>query len=889
MTGALVFHLLPHTHWDREWYLPRGTLLVRLVEMLDDVVGRLEADVSLTFLLDGQTVHIEDYLRVRPDARARVAVLVRAGRLQVGPWYVLADELIPSGEALVRNLLFGAADAARLGARVDVLYSPDAFGHPAALPLLAREFGLNAALLWRGLGGEPGEEGDLFRWRGAAGDVLPLIHLPPGGYELGADLPPDSSLHERWRPLRAALAARARTRHVLLPVGADHHAMHRGLVALSDRLAALEPRHEVRISRLDDYAAAALADAGALPELTGELRRSYGYTWTLQGTHGTRARQKRRNSRLELLLERRAEPLAALSRLGGATHHRAALLHEAWRTLVRAQFHDVLCGTVSDEVARTLDTTHDDVAALASEIARRTLEDLAGYDADRARERPDRFGTPELLLWNPAPRPRGGVVEATLTWFRRDVLVGPPGARRARSGSGPGAVHLVAADGTPVPLQLLAREPGRERLDAMRHYPDLDEVEQVRVALRAPSIGGMALDRLTVARGARRASGAARLAGRTLRNPRLEATLNLDGSLDLIDRVRGERYPALLRLEVDGDRGDTYTRQAPPHDRVVRSRGPARAHPLARGPLLASVGAEWTMRAGRDPDRRARGAIAIGVVAEVADDTPWLRVRLTIDNAATDCRLRARIPTGLAGVSAVAGAPFGAIERGALGRTRRFPAESPVPTAPAHRFVAAARGARGVALLLPGFFEYEWTAAGDCLLTIFRSVSELSRAALPARPGHAAWPAATPLARELGLDTVELALMPLDAAMAARPDLVLSAWEDCFAPLEAHWFRDAAGLAIAPVGVELEGPLVLSALKPAEEGDAVVLRCYNPRGDVARGAWRFARPVARAERCRADETTAVEPLPLSGGGTRCDLAVAPFDVATVRVYLSPTA
>src|SRR3989442_14257304 len=88
---------------------------------------------SRTFLLDGQTVLVEDYLGARPERENDVKTLVKTGRLQVGPSYVLADELIPSGESLIRNLLLGSADAERLGGRLDVLYSPDAFGHPAVL------------------------------------------------------------------------------------------------------------------------------------------------------------------------------------------------------------------------------------------------------------------------------------------------------------------------------------------------------------------------------------------------------------------------------------------------------------------------------------------------------------------------------------------------------------------------------------------------------------------------------------------------------------------------------------------------------------------------------------------------------------------------------------
>src|SRR5690242_12722756 len=134
MTG-LIFHLIPHTHWDREWYLPRAAFQARLVAMLDDLIDRLHADPAYrSFLLDGQTVLVEDYLHARPDREADVRALVKTGRLQLGPWYVLADEQIPNGEALIRNLLLGAADAERLGGRLDVLYSPDAFGHPAAWP-----------------------------------------------------------------------------------------------------------------------------------------------------------------------------------------------------------------------------------------------------------------------------------------------------------------------------------------------------------------------------------------------------------------------------------------------------------------------------------------------------------------------------------------------------------------------------------------------------------------------------------------------------------------------------------------------------------------------------------------------------------------------------------
>src|SRR2546428_353507 len=208
MTG-LIFHLIPHTHWDREWYLPAGAFHVRLVGVVDDLLERLHADSGYrSFLLDGQTILLEDYARARPERESDVKALVKTGRLQVGPWYVLADEQIPSGEALVRNLLLGAADAERWGGRLDVLYSPDAFGHPAAWPTLAREFGIRYGVVWRGLGGEPGQERDLYHWHGLDRKDVLLWHLPPAGYEIGAALRAAADgLFAAWAPDRARWSA----------------------------------------------------------------------------------------------------------------------------------------------------------------------------------------------------------------------------------------------------------------------------------------------------------------------------------------------------------------------------------------------------------------------------------------------------------------------------------------------------------------------------------------------------------------------------------------------------------------------------------------------------------------------------------------------------------
>jgi alpha-mannosidase len=113
---------------------------------------------------------------------------------------------------------------------------------------------------------------------------------------------------------------------------------------------------------------------------------------------------------------------------------------------------------------------------------------------------------------------------------------------------------------------------------------------------------------------------------------------------------------------------------------------------------------------------------------------------------------------------------MGFIER-AAGKEIRRPGEWRLATEPAHDFVAVGTRVRGLLLEHPGFFEYESTDTGTVWLTLLRSVGELSRDRLAARPGHAAWPVTTPDAQEPGGHTIEFALTPLSSigSVRARP------------------------------------------------------------------------------------------------------------------------
>ncbi|HEX3926686.1 MAG TPA: glycosyl hydrolase-related protein [Gemmatimonadales bacterium] len=867
-----TFHLIPHTHWDREWYLTRAGFQARLIPAIGALIDLLDDDPAARFVLDGQTVLAEDAVAVHPEWRGALARAAQRGQLDLGPWYILADELIPSGESLIRNLLLGSRDAAHFGRRMDVLYSPDAFGHPAALPALAAHFGIRYGVAWRGLA--PNErDRDLYTWQAPDGSSILLYHLPANGYEMGVDLLEPGDILDRWQQVRNAAVARAASSEIAIMVGADHHAPPHNLDTLRQRVAALEPDNDVRVSTLTEFFAAVDSAATAVQTIRGELRWSYGYTWTLQGVHSTRARLKRHHDRAELALLRHAEPLAALAAWRSLLDHRS-LLRVAARALMESQFHDTLCGCASDAVVREQGVRLESVLATAAEARRTSLHTLIGHDPDAARNAPARI-TPALVLWNPVARPRHGVVTASLTFFRRDVLVGPPGGRTPRTGPGFAPFHLIGADGVPIPVQVLGVRQTTERIDAAHHYPDQDQVDRVDVALPVDVIRGLALKTLVPSGGDAAWHGqAVTTTADTLSNAQVTVTLSPRGVLHITDRRTGEVFADLGAMIDEVDRGDSYSPCIDAGSRTAAVR-PQSTAVLAAGPLFGALEARWVMPV-------ASGSIASRMVVMLHADSPIVRLRYELDHHATDHRLRLRLPVG-AGDLAVAGAAFGAEVRGTpQWQAGEFPAEEPVATAPAQRFVAAGAGRRGLAVLVPGFAEYEWTADQELFVTLLRATGQLSRGDLRTRPGHAGWPMAIPDAQEPGRHVIEFGVVPLASPDEATVAALEAAWEDTFLPVSATFVRDnvAPAPAAETPAFELGGSgLVLTAVKPAEAGEGLILRCYNTRSERVMGEWRIADGALRAALLRADESV-MEQITIVDE-TRVPFVAAPHALVTV--------
>ena len=868
--------IVPHTHWDREWYEPEARFSQRLVELLDDLIARLEPEPAGRFLLDGQTILLEDYLRVRPEQAARVEALVRAGQLVVGPWYVLADELLTCDETLVRNLLVGRADGRRHGGWMAVGYSPDAFGHPAALPTILAGFGIEHAVVLRGYGGEPGQERDLFRWVGPDGGSVLTYHFPPAGFEIAVNLPEDpTALAQRWEAMRAMLEARASAPVLLAMNGADHHTLQPNLGQIVARLEDLAVGYQFALGSPAEYFAA-LPEQVDAPEVRGELRFSPRYAWVLQGALSARTRLKQAIAEGERLLLRWAEPQAALAWVEGGAD-RLPVVTAAWREHLRNTFHDTICGTTSDAVARDGAARAERVTTQARGILLDALHDRLGQDRAQAR-RAEEGWSPSLVVVNPSAHSRSGVVEATLTVQRERMVIGRPAPRRDAAPDWPAPPALIGADGAPVPMQALRWYRGYHRLDSPSDYPIQHEVAAFRVALEVrdvPALGMRSYD-LRAWQPPQPEHHQVWVSGRRRAAAEWgDVGADRDGGFLLRDRRAGLRVPQIASVVSERDDGDTYTFQPVEDDRPRGARW-SRAREVWGGPLVAAIARDFEIPG------RVRGT------AYARLDAGSHLVRFVVEgvNLAGDHRLRVHfpLPQDVARGLSIADMQYGPVVREPVEHPASESArEWPVNTAPAHRYMSVPGG---LTVFARGLFEHELTGDGTIAVTLLRAVGELSRGELAARPGHAGWPTATPQAQELGRFRAELAVATAFVTAASTP----AEWDE----LErlAEEFHAPLGSLMLPYGTDVpelvEGPaltgdgLALKAVKPSEDGTALVLRCVNLTDEPVSGSWRLPFEIDRAHRSRLDETPLRE-VPVPEEGDRIAFDAGPREVVTLLV------
>jgi mannosylglycerate hydrolase len=921
-----VLHLVPHTHWDREWYEPFQRFRLRLVDMVDDVLDRAEADPRFCFTFDGQTAMLEDYLEIRPEAEPRIQALVATGQLAVGPWRILSDEFLVAGETLVRNLEAGLAQARRFGGAMAVGYLPDEFGHTAQVPQLLRRAGLEHACVWRGV--PAAVDHHAFHWAAPDGSTVRTEYLV-GGYGNAAGLfsfPDD--VGGAARRLLELLGPFFGADPVLAMYGTDHSAPMPELLGLVEELNRDQDRFRVRLGTLAGYVLDGNGGDDGLPSWQGELRSSARAN-ILMGVTSARVGLKAACSRAERLLARYAEPLQALHGTGWP----APFLDLGWRRLVESSGHDSITGCGADAVADHVAVRLSEAAQLGGGLAERVAAQVAG-----------RVPRGAVAVLNPSPFPRAGLVELDLAvpddWD--EVALELPGGWRAATqelGRHHALLHTERLPGSRL-AELFRRIHGRnlynrvlngvtaELVDGTHRltfevddHPDPPHLDMDQLRLEVETAAGTAPGEqwevrvlapprrrlvaqvpvlalgwtAVVARpgrgalptpaaappGAVSAEPVAAGPGR-LDNGLVSVVVADDGTLDL--RAGGVALSGVGRLVDGGDAGDLYNYAPPEGDRLVAEPERVAVTTLAAGPVSGRLAVERTYRwpVGLDGAGTARSADQATVrtltQVELRAGEPFVRLRVELDNPCRDHRLRLHVPLAAPATSSFAEGQFAVVERGTSAEGGH--GEVPLPTFPASGFVDAG----GAAVLLDQVTEYELlTDPPELALTLLRSVGQISRDIHRYRDEPAGPQTPTPGAQCLGPVTASLAVQPHPGPW--HQDGVLTQMEQ---------FRH--DLLTAPGGGPPEAPGPQAAPGLAVQGDGVTMSALRRRDDwlELRLAAQHPAPVTATVTAPGRLVAAREAdllgragaaLPVAGGSLRLDLTA--WEIRTVQLQLAP--
>jgi len=917
-------HLVPHTHWDREWYRPFQSFRMQLVDLVDRVLDMLEAEPGFAFTLDGQLATVDDYLEIRPDADGRIRRHVQSGRLAIGPWQILMDEFLVSGETLVRNLESGWARADDFGGPMRVGYLPDMFGHVAQMPQILRRAGLADAVVWRGI--PAAIDSHAFRWESPDGSWVRAEYLPAGyGNAAYMFAVPDSleAAAERFMEWARPWFG---SDPVLAMYGTDHTAPVPELAGLVGRLNEVQAASSMEISTLGDYISGAPGLSADAPRWRGEMR-SGARANVLMGVASARIDIKQAAGRAETILERYAEPLTALHVAADAWPE--AFLRLAWRKVIENSAHDSICGCSVDPVVDQVLVRFAEAEQIGGTLARRAVAAVAA-----------RVPRGAITVLNPSPSRRSGLVEATLTipesWqavalelpdrslvatqelARKDPVLletdlrGDAVDELFRRFHGreifdhawngyliDGRTITFEVDVDPDPIWLDVDGLRAEVMAAMRAAPD--QVWRARIVARprrtlaasvpVPSLGWTAARPVEGAAAGEPAVRSTETA-RGLTNGLLTIEVADDGTLRL-ETADGAVTQGVGRIVDGGDRGDSYNYGPPPSDATVDVASSVAIETELAGPIRGRLritrGYSWP--AGLRPDGSARSSeqrtTEVTTEVELRATEPFARIRVSFDNQSDDHRVRFHVPLPRATETSSAEGQFAVVERATTAEGGYH--EEPLGTYPAHGWVDAG----GVAILLRHLMEYELIAepgapGRELAVTLLRSTGLISRNDHPYRQDPAGPEIAIPNAQLRGRWESSFALYPhggswdeggvTAAAELYRHDLLIGAGSAAAA--DGAW--PPAGADEETLGLDGEN-LALGSLRRRGDG-WIEIRVVNLASGPATGWLTGEITEARGATLRGEPG---EALALKQRGLRLDLGAA--EMRTVQVRRRETA
>lgn len=511
-----MIHVISGTHWDREWRFTAEQSLLRLAELVDELMDVLEGnDDYRCFLLDGGTIVMEDYLAIRPENEKRLKALFQAGRIQTVMWYTLPEMSSVAPEAIIRNLLYGKKMADEFGGAIKAGYTATSNGQISQLAQIYRGFGIDTALSYRGTNKhqvpplcklQSPDGSQIFHIRGfdevtrtnwffythymlvlnkLARDLStkwnpedwPVHMADTDLYETAIQLKNEKmdfnsdpeAIKKALRLLVNQAWPQQINNHMLALDMEDNAVPYVKLPEMIEKINSTQDEHLVRQSSLDEYVAGCLEglDDSKLQVHKGEMRFTLieaGFNGLLGGTHSSMVPLKLANDLAQRELINVAEPLSAMSSMLGGSYE-TTLLDRAWLYLLKNHAHDSIAGAAIDEAHKDNPGRFRSVNSLSRECSRKACEeiwsriDTAGKFAD---------GDLTLTFFNTSPVEKKSVelvvIDAPRPDFGEFKIEPCTGAGPVVEGFNPDEMvtfqyfDIFDEDGGEIPFKILERE-----------------------------------------------------------------------------------------------------------------------------------------------------------------------------------------------------------------------------------------------------------------------------------------------------------------------------------------------------------------------------------------------------------------------------------------------